>query len=224
MNTLFLDFAETLGYRNSPEIESDLTIISKYLKLHSNEIGNKYEDYLKTSNFYDRSLSFPSFSAELEFTVSHFQDFLSKQINIQNSISLAEDIAKEKYQTLVHSLYSEVYGALREYKQKYVIYILSDGRPSRRKTLDQLELKDFCEEYFISDEVGFLKRNDEFYKAISTKICLTGDVYFVDDQEINLDAFSKVLKAKCILMDRKHSLKRDETKYITIDKLPSPLT
>ncbi|MFA5828420.1 MAG: HAD family hydrolase [Candidatus Shapirobacteria bacterium] len=223
MNTLFLDFAETLGYRNISEFESDLKIISKYAELDPGLISKKYKGYLRISQFYDRSLSFKDFKAELEFTTKHFSRFLTKELDIPNGEFIGEKIATDKYQTLTHSFFPEVGDALTHYAKDSQIYILSDGRPSRRNTLDLLGLNQFCKGYFISDEVGFVKSDTGFYNKVLQKIGIKGKVYFIDDAIDNLNAFCKVLRVECILMDRKHLLDKKGLKYLVLDSLPSLL-
>lgn len=221
MKTLFIDFAETLGYRANPELDTDLLIINKYVGKTINNLAESYVTYCNTSNIYDRKLSFAKFKSEYEFTVQHFQEFLSSYYSPTSAKSISEQIATDKYNTLCHKLYPDVMPFLIKYCKLFEIIILSDGRPSRRRTLELLGLNKYCSDFYISDEIGFLKTNVKFYKNIFKKVKCQDPIYFVDDYIVNLDTLSHLKKIIGILIDRKNINISKNIKYKIVSKLSS---
>ena len=219
----FLDFAETLGFRPIPEVDIDLNILSEVIDLKNHDLRGKYIDFCQNNNLYDRTLSFTDFQSEFDFTVKHFDSFIQKILLISDSESRARHISETKYNTLAHRLYEDAATALENYRLAGEVYILSDGRPSRRKTLDLLGIKNYCNEYFISDEIGFIKSEKDFYKIVLEKTNCAGDIYFFDDLIKNLDTFSEVVDLKGVLVDRKGLVKQEDVKYKLVHELPVPL-
>ena len=167
---IFIDFAETLGYRILPEFETDLQIMENILGVSDRDLKGKYESYCLSSNLYDRSLTFKDFKEELKLTEHHFGGFLNTYLNLNNFEDKAREISISKYRTLAHVLYPDAIPALENYKKGGNVYIISDGRPSRRKTLELLNLNSYAKQFFISDEIGFLKNDKNFYFLMINKI------------------------------------------------------
>ena len=224
MNTIFLDFADTLGYRINPEIEQDLEMLYKYVNIDPKIIYFSYREYIKSHHFYERDLSFKNFESELVFTVEHFFNFLVNIVDENNSKVLSKLIADQKYKNSTHALYPEVLSILSNYIKHSQIFILSDGRPSRSKTLELLGLNKFYKNCFISDEIGFVKNQSDYYLKILKKIKIYGSVFFIDDHIDNLHTITKVMEAKCILMDRKLLQTNNDSEFLTVHRLPNKLT
>lgn len=223
MINIFIDFAETLGFRVLPEIETDFKIVSNVLGIFDQRLKDDYENYCFTSNLYDRSLTFESFKEEMDLTTRHFAGFLKKRPTVNNVDQKAKKISELKYLTLTHALYPDVKPALENYKKMGNIFIVSDGRPSRRNTLNLLNLDCYAKTYFISDEVGYLKNDKNFYLLIMKQIDLSDKVYFIDDLVSNLDTFTEVRDVDCILVDRKNVYEPSQVKYSLVNKLPLEL-
>lgn len=218
---IFLDFAETLGYRAYNEIDSDILLLKEQVREENQINRDIYETFLKKSNLYDRSLSFHDLDEEKRFTTKHFFDFLVSVGVDKNYVEKqSEEVTEKKYSTLYHSLYPEVTETLMAYRDLGKIYVISDGRPSRRLTLEMLGLMDYCQDCFISDEIGVTKDNPSFYKKIIETVGQSKDIVFIDDIVKNLETFDSVFTITGYLMDRHGSNSGYNGKYILVNKLP----
>jgi FMN phosphatase YigB (HAD superfamily) len=224
MKFIFLDFAETIGYRKSLEIDTDFEILASICHNNLKVAKDSYLSFSSSSGFYDRSLTFSSFFEEKEYALRHFRGFLNlcSREKLDN-YSTVKYIVELKYNTITHALYPEVIECLEKYKKIGKVFILSDGRPSRRITLKQLSLDKYCEEFFISDEMNFTKKESTFYKKVLDKVGWTADNIFLDDQLINLDEFSRISTIKGYLIDRHKQYLTYLGKYTYVNELPNCL-
>ncbi len=220
-NLIFLDFAKTLGFRVTAEIDTDFLILSEITKGKTDISKSLYQEFVKKSNLYDRSLRFNNFSNEKQFTKKHFfKFFMSLGVGSKSASILSTSITNKKYSTLCHRLYSEVERVLKEYKKVGMLYVLSDGRPSRRLTLDQLGLSKYCQGYFVSDELGVMKNNVNFYRKVLEKVKIFKNIIFIDDLIINLDTFDSVTRIKGYFLDRHGVNKKYTGNFVYTSQLP----
>lgn len=218
MKVLLLDFAETLGHRQLPEIQTDFSLISKEIE----EVPFSFEDYKNfqtNNNYYDKGLKFSDFDTEVEFSVGYLARFLEKYLSKKESAEKSARIVAKKFSQSAHSLYTDTISFLNNYKKTYRIFILSDGRPSRRKTLESLGLDRYCERMYVSDEVGYTKNQPEFY-LFAGRFGKKPEIVYIDDQLKNLDALFSIRFFSGFYIDRKNSDPNYTGKYRRVTKLP----
>lgn len=79
-------------------------------------------------------------------------------------------------------LFDRTKNYLERLKEKGLILgVFTNGRPSRRRVLESLEIENYFSKrlIFISDEIGLSKPNLSAFKYVKRK--LNNSVYFVDD-------------------------------------------
>lgn len=222
-NLIFLDFAETLGYRIKPEIETDLCILRELIP-QSDLTDEKYHEFVQKNNIYNRFLSFHSLDEEKNYTKKFFFEVISTITNNELANDLADKVTEKKFSTLCHALYPEVQTTLLSYQNVADMYMLSDGPPSRKLTLQQLGLGKFCRDFFISDEIGVTKNNTDFYHRVLKITGPSSKITFIDDQLENLDTLAKITLIQGFYVDRHQADQSYSGKYVHVNELPDAMS
>jgi FMN phosphatase YigB (HAD superfamily) len=220
---IFLDFAETLGYAVHSEKEFDYLIIKSILgdnfDVLESEYGNKEEENDLIS-IYSKSVNYKNISEEKSYCLKYFKTVLTKHCHKNKVSKLAELVTDKKFSLCRHRLYPEVLNRLNNYVKFANVFVLSDGKPSRKITLEFLGIDKYFSGCFISDEIGVLKDKTNFYKIVLSRINISGRIIFIDDLKTNLDAFGRVCEIEKYLIDRRGVNKELDISYKYINKLP----
>lgn len=113
----------------------------------------------------------------------------------------------EHFETLA-VLNTDTVSLLKELKKRsFKIVVLSNCYDSvLERRIKQFDLDDIFDDVIISYKIGMIKPNKDIYEYAYKKICSErDDVYFMDDQEINLKS-PKELGWKVIHFDNKTNI------------------
>jgi len=149
--------------------------LSDYCPYSFDEIVRKSRDHLNIHLAFDRGEINP-------------QEFYLKVKQI-----LSADLEQDEFFRLYNDIFSlneEVMQTFKKFKGKYKLVILSNTDPERfgfiKKTFP--EILDF-DDFVLSFEQGFLKPQEEIYKASLKKAeALPSQCVFIDDMEENISA------------------------------------
>jgi len=221
---IFLDFAETIGYARYSQKEFDYKIIKSVLGSKFDILIHQYgmdekEDGLVS--IYSKKVEYKDIFEEKKYCLKYFKKILSKYCHKNEVDKLAKEIVYKKYSLCRHNLYPEVLDRLNDYIKVANIFILSDGKPSRRLSIKRLGISKYCKDCFISDEIGVLKNKTKFYRIVMSKIDIQGRIIFIDDVKENLDAFGRLCKIEKYLMNRQNNSKKLDKSYIHVSELPA---
>jgi len=192
---VFFDLGDTLIYRTISLQEFDFSLLSKYISnKSSNELINILDEANKTfpeinsHRFF--SEGFKSFEIEYQRQVSYYL-YLCKKLNIEVN---PETLADQRFSNSPYQLFVGAISLLDQLQSKNIkIGIMTNGRPSRRKVLEQLGILHYFspELIFISNEIGFAKPNIGFYDFVNLIITINRDVVLVDDESQNCLSFQE---------------------------------
>ena len=82
--------------------------------------------------------------------------------------------------------------------------IVTNGRPSRRDIIKQLEIEKFFDKnlIFISDEISHAKPSKEFFDFVLSEIGKNAEIILCDDEDRNVD-YAKTISWKSFKIDHK---------------------
>lgn len=209
MKYIFIDFAETIAYRVKNDYWSDIKIVENFVGISG--INEAFQQVLDEFNIYDRSdLWFGNLEEESDYYIR----FFSKILYILNKDEhFAKKIVLEKMNECRHKIYSDVLPFLKTVSKNYSIIIVTDGRPSRRKSIESLNIGNYISNIYTSDELGFHKSSIDFFKKVLKieNVDARSKVTLIDDD------FESVMSAQnlgihSILINRRSIKKVDAPK------------
>lgn len=204
MNTkyIFIDFAETLGYRIKSEYEGDLHIVHTITGISLDKIRETSLEIKKEVDIYDRTPHwYENLERELDQYVIYFELILKR---LGCNIKLARNIVEKKLMDIRHALYTDVKDFFEQLKNDYKFIVVSDGLPSRRVTVKNLGLDGYLTNMYTSDELGMFKSTPLFFQKVFLELGITDseNVFLIDDSEEAIKS-AKTEGINTFLIDRK---------------------
>ncbi|HOX96633.1 MAG TPA: HAD family hydrolase [Candidatus Woesebacteria bacterium] len=189
---VLFDIGNTLIYRDKDLIEFDVELIEMFFRINKKKVIDVIKNKLLVSpGFYDYSLiRMKDLEEERTFThgffMSVFKDLKISLEKLDGFIANRESEQRYKVFPRVREMLSE----LR--KRGYILGVASNGRPSRRSVLQQMELMDYFDQdqIYISDEMGVNKPSEGFFEYIEKKSGFT-EFVLCDDEIANIVTVSK---------------------------------
>lgn len=199
---VLFDLGNTLIYRDKSLIDFDVELIEKLSQLGKVVIKKEVSDLLiehpEIYNFRVGSIS--NLGDEDERNYVFFESVFGK-LEIPNS--KLDEFIRLRNEEVRYLLFDGTVEMLSEMKKKFDLGIVTNGRPSRRRVVQQLKIDSFFtpEFVFISDEVGLAKPDEEFYKYIMNSVDNKNrKIYLCDDEDGNL-RFSKEIMIVPVKVD-----------------------
>jgi HAD superfamily hydrolase (TIGR01509 family) len=188
-NTLLFDLGDTLLHRNRPHVEWDIDLINSVTGIDKQHIQNTINDCLSGFDgiykFYLDNEKCKTLVAEDAYYMSFFDLVLAK---LNASQYLTEFLLKRRNERR-YVLYPDTLKYLERLKTKYTLGVVTNGRPSRHRVLDQLELTPYFSFIFVSDEIGYKKPDTTFFTYVQNKLQTSSSaVILFDDEEKNIEA------------------------------------
>lgn len=184
---VLFDLGDTLFYRDKPLIDFDVDLIHEISKTSKESIKQTInlclEKHIGIYKFSEDRAE--NIEAEDQYNYLFFEEVFSL-LGMSNK-ELLQFISKRNSE-IRYKLYPDTIKLLQELKEKgYGIGIITNGRPSRRRIVDQLKLTKYIDNryFYISDEIGFSKPNPAIYQYINEH---SGNKRMVicDDEDQNL--------------------------------------
>ncbi len=138
---------------------------------------------------------------EYKYTTSFFTN-LFEELGIKNQL---EDFLAERKNEIRYKLFPETKDYLSKLSMKYILGIVTNGRPSRREIIKQLKIEKYFDQnmIFISDEIGHSKPNKKFFNYVLHKIESDVEIILCDDENRNID-YAKGIGWKVYKIDHKN--------------------
>ncbi len=180
----FFDLGDTLIYRDTRHIDYDCALIKRLTGLDDTEIFPALQTH---------SASFPGIyifgrdndkTSSLEAQDSYDRSFFEHVCTTLGIDSKLDEIMLERIKEIRYALFPGTVEILQTLKDTGVtLGIITNGRPSRRRILDQLNITHFFEKdaLYISDECGMTKSDPQLF----AKIALNhpeSDLFLCDDE------------------------------------------
>lgn len=201
MNIL-IDFAKTLGYKIKKDFDFDLELIADISGIEISRLKLKLNNSILPSHIYCNE---PFLNKNLEEELNSYRNYYRELFDILGvNHSLLDQLLLKRRSQIRHELYKDSLNFLNKYYKYHKIYLVTDGKPSRRLTLDSLKLNKYFQNIFISDELGFLKNDPRYFKKIINDESL--DV----KNTILIDDIDEVLNTASNLGIRPVKIKREE--------------
>lgn len=203
---LLFDLGDTLFFRNKPHIVYDAELINRISSVPTQKA--KEILLMNQANFpgmyqFDKDNEFfRSLTAEDNYIHNFFSKVFS-DLKIKGALEL---FLEERKKESRYSLFPNVFKYLSQLHNYFSLGCITNGRPSRKRVLQQLEILPFFDPamIFISDEIGCCKPNKDLFSYVDKKISsLQKTISFFDDEQINLDV-AKNLGWRIYLVDHKN--------------------
>lgn len=203
-NFLLFDLGDTLLHRNRPHIEWDVDLINSLTGIDKQDIQNTINASLTGFDgiykFYLDNEKCKTLEAEDAYYTSFFQLVFSK---LNASQYVTEFLFKRRNESR-YVLYPDTIKYLELLKTKYTIGVVTNGRPSRHRVLDQLGLTPYFSFVFVSDEIGCKKPDAAFFTYVQNELeSSTSTVILFDDEAKNIVA-AQAFGWTAILIDHKN--------------------
>ncbi len=199
---LLIDIGDTLIYRKDSIRDLDKRLIKEYLT----KLGLEFDSEELLCAFIQKEKLYPELykpsstnlsTVSLEENYSQqFLDRVVKALFPKHSVDhkLMKSLKKDQKRYLI---FKATVDLAKDYVKKgYAIGLFSNGRPSRRSFLQELNLMELFDQdlVYISDEMGKSKPDIKAYEFIMEDLNKKGitDITFVDDEEENLQTALKV--------------------------------
>ncbi|MFA6446440.1 MAG: HAD family hydrolase [Candidatus Paceibacterota bacterium] len=193
-NIILFDLGDTLIFRNRDHRSYDLDLISDKFKVDQSTISEALNMSLSAfpgvySPWKDNS-KIRTLSEERQYYASFYtQVFQSLSIS-QNAESFVEiRLSQQRY-----FLFPETKAYLKKlYQHGFLLGIFTNGRPSRRLIIKQLNINEFIDPslIFISDEIGLYKPDPKSFAYVKQHAPDT-NIALCDDELPNLSTASQM--------------------------------
>lgn len=166
----FFDLGDTLIYRDTKHIDYDCALIKRLTSLDDANILSVLQTH---------TASFPGIyifgqdndkTSSLEAQDSYERSFFEHVCTTLGIDSKLDEIMQERIKEIRYALFPGTVEILQALKDTgSFLGIITNGRPSRRRILDQLNISHFFENdaLYISDECGMTKSDPQLFSKVA---------------------------------------------------------
>jgi len=203
-NIILFDLGDTLFYRDKPIKDFDIDLISNLSKIDLHTIDNailetekRYQGIYK--HWFDNDKC-----SNLENEYKYVRSFFSNLFEVLGVDDQVDNFLDKRKNEIRYKLFSETTNYLQKFSQEYTLGIVTNGRPSRRNIIKQLDIEKFFDKnlIFISDEIGYSKPSKEFFDFVLDKTDKATEVILCDDEDRNIN-YAKSIDWKVFKIEHK---------------------
>ncbi|MEL7666323.1 MAG: HAD family hydrolase [Candidatus Shapirobacteria bacterium] len=189
---VLLDLGNSLIYRKKSLFDYDTKLISLCTDINIEHIKKVVNAHVLTnSEIYDFSLQPRRTLKEEDVAEKKFFSLIFKELDRSKDLDSFLDKKKAEQR---YWLYNGTIDLLSSLKSKgYLLGVLTNGRPSRRRILNILNISSFFEKkyIFVSDEIGYYKPNKEIFEYVRS-LSDYKKITLCDDEDINIQSATKL--------------------------------
>lgn len=199
---ILFDLGDTLIYRQKSHYEYDICLLMEFLGLERRRIEEAMKESLsKYKGVYDtftRGEAFTNLEKEDRFT----QDFFLKVLRFLCTEQSLDEFFEKRRSEKRYKLFNGAKKLLSSLNKLYNLGIFTNGRPSRRRVLENLYIDEYFKKnlIFISDEIGLSKPDKKAFLYVENKIN-TKDLIYIDDELENIKV-ARELNWNTVLVNR----------------------
>jgi len=203
---LLLDFAGTIAHTKlsfEELLESFHKMIAKELNLDIEKVKEAENNLSELGNdLFSPQARVKISSIEKEYKIHEkWYSSILQQLKIENN-KLVIKLIDYRMNGIEYILYNDTFEALKNLYEKFNIITLTNGLPSRINEINNLGIKKYLNNIYISSIIGYEKPSKEAFTIVLEKNQLDSKkVVFVDDKDKNLKA-AKELGFRVIQMNR----------------------
>lgn len=186
---ILFDLGDTLFYREKPIMDFDIKLINEISKIDNSTIKNtilevekKYQGIYK--HWLDNEKC-KTLENEHRYVRSFFTD-LFEELGIVDRLN---DFLSNRRQEVRYKLFDSAEQYLKSLSTKYDLGIITNGRPSRREIIKQLNIDQYFDNdlIFISDEIGYSKPDKSFFDFVMKNLGQYTQTIVCDDEDRNIE-------------------------------------
>lgn len=191
---ILFDLGDTLIYRDRSLIDCDLNLICDTYNIPTSKVQKALNKWSITypgvySPWKDNNKCFTLESEDI-----YNKDFFIKVFKELNLDEFVDNYYNQRIRQTWYKIFPKTMFYLSMLrKRSYVLGIFTNGRPSRRRTLEQLNISEYFDPnyFFISDEIKLTKPHLKTFKYIEN-ILSPNRIIFCDDETQNIQVAKKL--------------------------------